>query len=170
MTAVELLGAPQGKSDAVKAHRVVPPQLEEPVQRRRFGHIVFGMHLEEAESGPSGRDLRYVRRAQADAYTAARDRSTLGHDRGLARSFRSGPLQAAASDLPAGPDRNVDPGIRVPSLLGFAGARMRRSLAVVLRRGRDAKALLRRELRGWGRCCAGEERQRNGGGESGGGE
>src|SRR5271156_440233 len=116
------------------------------------------MHLEEAESGPAGRDLRYVRQAQADAYTAARVRSTLGHDRGLARSFRSGPLQAAAGDLPAGPARNVDPGIRVPNLLGFAGAGVRRGLTVVLGRGRDAIALLRCELRGWGRCCAGEER------------
>ena len=49
MTAVELLGAAQGQGDAVKAHRVVAPQLEQPVQRRRLGHVVLGMHLEEAE-------------------------------------------------------------------------------------------------------------------------
>ena len=41
-----------------------------------------------AESGAGlRRDLRYVRQAQADAYTAARDWSTSGHDRGLAGPF-----------------------------------------------------------------------------------
>ncbi len=77
MTAVERLGAPQGQSDAMKAHRIVAPQLEEPVQRRCLGHVVLGMHLEEGEFGPGGRDLRHMRRAQAYANAAPRDRSTL---------------------------------------------------------------------------------------------
>lgn len=55
-----------------------------------------------------------------------------------ARSLWSGPTVAAASDFRAGADWDVDPGIRVPSLLGFARARMRRGLAVVLRCSRDS--------------------------------
>jgi hypothetical protein len=31
MTAVQLLGASQGQDDAVKADRVVPPQIEKPI-------------------------------------------------------------------------------------------------------------------------------------------
>src|SRR5271165_1084823 len=44
MTAVELLGAAQGQGDSVKAHFVVTPQLEKPVQRHRLGHVILGMH------------------------------------------------------------------------------------------------------------------------------
>ena len=51
MTAVELLGASQGQGNPVNAHRVVAPQFEEPVQRRRFGHVILGMHLEEGQAG-----------------------------------------------------------------------------------------------------------------------
>src|SRR5260370_38042381 len=105
------------------------------------------MHLEKADCGPSGRDLRLVRRAQAYTHAAARDRSTLGHDRGPARSFWLDSLEAAASDLCAGAYGDVNPGIGVAGLLGFTGAGMRRGLAVVLRRRRNAKAPLGRELR-----------------------
>ena len=95
-----------------------------------------------AESGAGiRRDLRYVRQAQADAYTAARDWSTSGHDRGLARSLRSGFLEAAAGDLRAGANGNVDPGIRVPSLPGYIAA----------------PVLLGRELRCWDRPSVGDE-------------
>jgi hypothetical protein len=87
------------------------------------------------------RDLRYVRQVQADAYTAARDWSTSGHDRGLARSLRSGFLEAAAGDLRAGANGNVDPGIRVPSLPGYIAA----------------PVLLGRELRCWDRPSVGDE-------------
>src|SRR6516162_9304098 len=83
---------------------------------------------------------------------------------------RSGLLEAAAGDLGAGADGDIDPRIRVPHLLGFAGAGMRRGLAVVLRRGRNAKALLGRELRCGRRPGVGEERQRYCRGESGGGK
>src|SRR5258708_39453790 len=99
MTTVELLGAPQGLGDAVKAHRIVASELEEPVQRWRLGHVVLGMHLEEAEFGLGGRDLRHMRRAQAYANAVARNRSTIGHDRGPARSWLLSPLEAAAGDL-----------------------------------------------------------------------
>jgi hypothetical protein len=58
MTVVQFLAAPQRQGDAVKAHRVVAPQLEESVQSRCLDHVVLGMHLEEADLGPGGRDLR----------------------------------------------------------------------------------------------------------------
>jgi len=45
--AVELLGAPQGERNPVNAHRVVAAQFEKAVQRRRFGYVIFGMHLDE---------------------------------------------------------------------------------------------------------------------------
>jgi len=35
----------------VKAHRVVTPQLKEPIQRGRVGHVVLGMDLEKAIGG-----------------------------------------------------------------------------------------------------------------------
>src|SRR6266446_1606085 len=168
MPAIELLGASQGQGDAVKAHRVVTPQLKEPIQRGRVGHVVLGMDLEKADWGPGGRDLRHVRRAQAYTHAAVRDWSTLGHDRGPARSFWLGSLEAAAGDFRTGAYWDVDPGIRVAGLLGFTGAGMRRGLAVVLRRRRNAKALFGRELRRWRRPCAGEKRQCDDRGESGG--
>jgi hypothetical protein len=83
MTMVEFLVASQGHGDAVKAHRIAASQLEEPVQSLCLGHIVLGMHLEEAYIGPGGRDLRHMRQAQADPHAAASGRSMLDHDRGL---------------------------------------------------------------------------------------
>ena len=48
MNPIELLGAPQGERNPVNAHRVVAAQFEQSVQRRRFRHVILGMHLEEA--------------------------------------------------------------------------------------------------------------------------
>jgi hypothetical protein len=81
MTAIELLGAAQGQSDAVKADWVVTPEIEKAVQGHLLGHVILGMHLEEAKLGPDRRDLRYMRRAQANTRAAARRRSMRGHDR-----------------------------------------------------------------------------------------
>src|SRR5258708_20214920 len=128
MTAIELLGAPQGQGDAVKAHRIIAPQLEEPILRRRLMHIILGVHLKEADLRPSGRDLRHMRRAQAYTHAAPQDLLSLGHDRGPPRSFWLGPLEAAAGDLRAGADRHLGPTIPTPSLLAFPRARIRRVL------------------------------------------
>src|SRR5258708_14123747 len=103
MTAIELLGAPQGQGDAVKAHRIIAPQLEEPILRRRLMHIILGVHLKEADLRPRGRDLRHMRRAQAYTHAAPQDLLSLGHDRGPTRSFWLGPLEAGAGDLRAPP-------------------------------------------------------------------
>src|SRR6516225_8836298 len=81
MTAIELRGAAQGQSDAVKADWVVTPEIEKAVQGHLLGHVILGMHLEEAKLGPDRRDLRYMRRAQANTRAAARRRSMRSHDR-----------------------------------------------------------------------------------------
>ena len=74
MSAVEFLGAAQGQRNPVKAHRIVAPQFEEPVECRCLGQIILGMHFEKAERRPDCRDLCYVRRAQTD--------TDAGHDCG----------------------------------------------------------------------------------------
>ena len=64
------------------AHRVVAAQFEQSVQRRRLGHVILGMHLEETQAGPCGRDLRRMRQAQADPRIAVGLRWRLRHDHG----------------------------------------------------------------------------------------
>src|SRR5437868_1734194 len=52
------------------AHRVVAAQVEQSVERRRLGHVVLGMHLDEPQMRPGSRDLRHMRQAQADTHTS----------------------------------------------------------------------------------------------------
>src|ERR671939_623886 len=86
------------------------------------------------------------------------------------RSGRSGLLEAAALDLLAGTDRDVDPGFLVARLLGLTGAGMGRGLAVVLLRCGDAVALLGLELRLRCRTGIGDQQSGGGPGEGGGGQ
>jgi len=73
VNAVEVLGAAQRQSHAMKANRVIAAQLEESVEGNGLGHIIFGMHLEKAEFGSRRRNLGDMGRAQADARAAVRD-------------------------------------------------------------------------------------------------
>jgi len=70
----------------------------------------------------------------------------------------SRPLEAAAVDLGAGARRDVDPRSRVSRLFGFACAGVRGRLAVVLRNGCNAIALLSGELGGRRRLRVGKAR------------
>ena len=87
MNAVELLGAPQRERNRMDAHRVVGAQFEQSVQRRRLSHVALGVHLDEAQVGPRGRDFPHMRKAQADPRIAVALRWMLRNGHGSGTAF-----------------------------------------------------------------------------------
>ncbi len=67
MPVVDALGRAERQADAVQAQRIVAADGAELRQRRAAAHVILGMHLEPAEGGAGGNDLRDMRRAQPDA-------------------------------------------------------------------------------------------------------